>query len=171
MVSLRRIIRRLSIFFRRDRLEREMDEELRTHLEMEIEDNLRTGMEPEEARRRAMIAFGGVERLSESRLPIAVSMGGDQLELVRLVSIVEADGLDIHPFQAKVFGGRDLQALADPRFAFLQRVTHADFQAVLGVGKINDEFPRRSFAADNRKIVVGQFYVSSRGMRSLGNAQ
>jgi putative ABC transport system permease protein len=65
MVSLRRIIRRLSIFFRSDRLEREMDEELRTHLEMEIEDNLRTGMEPEEARRRAMIAFGGVERFKQ----------------------------------------------------------------------------------------------------------
>jgi len=40
----------------------EMDEEIRFHLEMETEKNVRSGMEPREARRRAMIAFGGVER-------------------------------------------------------------------------------------------------------------
>ncbi len=42
-----------------------MEDELRFHLEMETEKNLRAGMSPADARRRAMIAFGGVERFKE----------------------------------------------------------------------------------------------------------
>ncbi|HEX5871224.1 MAG TPA: ABC transporter permease, partial [Longimicrobium sp.] len=38
-----------------------MEEELRFHLEMETEKNLRAGMSEAEARRRALLAFGGVE--------------------------------------------------------------------------------------------------------------
>jgi len=45
--------------------EAEMDEELRFHLEMETKKNLRAGMDAGEARRQAMIAFGGVERFKE----------------------------------------------------------------------------------------------------------
>jgi putative ABC transport system permease protein len=41
--------------------EERMDEEIRFHIEMETEKNLREGMSPAEARRRALLAFGGVE--------------------------------------------------------------------------------------------------------------
>lgn len=51
--------------FGRDRMDAEMDEELRFHLEMETEKNLRKGMNPREARRQALLAFGGVERFKE----------------------------------------------------------------------------------------------------------
>jgi putative ABC transport system permease protein len=77
MVTVRRLLRRLSIFRRKARLEREMDDELRIHLEMEIEDNLRAGMAPEEARREAMIAFGGVERF---KAQAREARGGRSLE-------------------------------------------------------------------------------------------
>lgn len=43
----------------------EVDEELRFHLDREIEANLAAGMSPEEARRRAAIAFGSRERTRE----------------------------------------------------------------------------------------------------------
>ena len=43
----------------------EVDEELRFHLERQIEENVAKGMTPEEARRQAVIAFGGVERARE----------------------------------------------------------------------------------------------------------
>jgi predicted permease len=46
---------------RRGEAEERMDEEIRFHLEMEVEKYLREGMSPEEARRRAVLAFGGVE--------------------------------------------------------------------------------------------------------------
>jgi predicted permease len=42
-----------------------MDQELRFHLEMEIEGNLRRGMSLAEARREAMVSFGGVEKFKE----------------------------------------------------------------------------------------------------------
>jgi hypothetical protein len=46
-------------------MDAEMDEELRFHLDMETRKNLHAGMDPVEARRQAMIAFGGVDRFQE----------------------------------------------------------------------------------------------------------
>ena len=45
----------------REAAEERMDEEIRFHIEMETEKNLGEGMSSEEARRRAVLAFGGVE--------------------------------------------------------------------------------------------------------------
>src|SRR5919198_3024677 len=50
----------------RNRLERELDEEVRFHLEMQIEDNLKAGMNPAEARHAALRSFGGLERMKET---------------------------------------------------------------------------------------------------------
>ncbi|HVS63479.1 MAG TPA: ADOP family duplicated permease [Thermoanaerobaculia bacterium] len=50
---------------RPDEDERELDAELRFHLEMETDKNLASGMSPKEARRRARIDFGGIERTRE----------------------------------------------------------------------------------------------------------
>ena len=46
-------------------MEREMDEEMRFHVEKLTERNLRDGMPPGEARRAALVRFGGVERFKE----------------------------------------------------------------------------------------------------------
>ncbi|HKS30199.1 MAG TPA: ABC transporter permease [Pyrinomonadaceae bacterium] len=61
-----RIWKRLSSLFRKDALERELDEEMRYHLERDIEQNLRSGMSPDEARRAALRAFGGMEQSKEA---------------------------------------------------------------------------------------------------------
>src|SRR5688500_5891480 len=50
---------------RRNQADREMDEEMRFHLEQETRKNEREGMDPAEARRRALVAFGGVDRFTE----------------------------------------------------------------------------------------------------------
>ncbi|MEJ2678595.1 MAG: ABC transporter permease [Gemmatimonadota bacterium] len=50
----------------RKRLDADLDDELRLHIELETEKNVRAGMEPAEARRRALVAFGGVERYREA---------------------------------------------------------------------------------------------------------
>ena len=47
------------------RTHREVDEELQFHLEQQVEANIAAGMTPEEARRQAAIAFGGVEYARE----------------------------------------------------------------------------------------------------------
>ena len=49
----------------KDKVERDMDQELRFHLEMEIEANIKRGMSPPEARRDALLKFGGVEKFKE----------------------------------------------------------------------------------------------------------
>jgi len=51
---------------RRGALERGLDEEMQFHIDQQTEKNLRAGMTPAEARRQALIRFGGVERLKES---------------------------------------------------------------------------------------------------------
>jgi hypothetical protein len=54
-----------STLFRRPRVEREMDEEIRAHIERRAEELERSGVAREQAKRRAQIEFGGVERFKE----------------------------------------------------------------------------------------------------------
>src|SRR5262249_48216694 len=49
----------------KDKVERELDAELRFHLEMEIELNIKKGMSPKQARYVALRNFGGVEKFKE----------------------------------------------------------------------------------------------------------
>ena len=55
----------LRAVLRRADVERDLDREMRAHLELEVEANVRAGMTPHEARRAALVAFGGVERAKE----------------------------------------------------------------------------------------------------------
>ena len=59
MPTLQRMLARL--FRRRD----DFDAELESHLDLHIAENVRAGMTPEEARRRALVALGGVEQTRE----------------------------------------------------------------------------------------------------------
>ncbi len=60
--TLRAVLRPL---WRGRRVEAELDDELAFHLEMETRRNLDRGLDPEEARRQARLAFGGVEAVKE----------------------------------------------------------------------------------------------------------
>jgi putative ABC transport system permease protein len=51
---------------RRDALEGGLDEEIRFHVDQQTAKNRRAGMSPEEARRQALLRFGGLERVRES---------------------------------------------------------------------------------------------------------
>lgn len=63
------MFRKLSGYVRallhKDKVEQDMDNELRFHLEMEIEANVKRGMSLPEARREALLRFGGVEKFKE----------------------------------------------------------------------------------------------------------
>jgi predicted permease len=62
-----RLTRRLHALLRPASLDRELDDEIRLHVEMETDELIRTlGLTREEARRRALVAFGGVERYREA---------------------------------------------------------------------------------------------------------
>ena len=59
--SIRRFFSRLIGITHRHKLLRSLDKELEFHLEMETLENTQQGMRPEEARRHALVALGGVE--------------------------------------------------------------------------------------------------------------
>jgi len=61
-------------------VELEMDEEMRHHLECEIAERVGRGMTPEEARRTALIDFGGVERFKEESRDARTGRGGRLLD-------------------------------------------------------------------------------------------
>jgi putative ABC transport system permease protein len=56
---------RLRALFRRSAMEQELKEELRFHFEHEVEKHKKAGMSDEEAKRRARMAFGGQEQVTE----------------------------------------------------------------------------------------------------------
>jgi putative ABC transport system permease protein len=56
---------RLRGFVQRRAIERRLDDEMRFHLDMLTEQHVRAGLAPAEARRRALIEFGGVERFKD----------------------------------------------------------------------------------------------------------
>src|SRR5215468_12505539 len=68
---LRKLFHRLFASLWRGRAEREMERELRFHLEMETAENIRRGMSEEEARRTALLSFGGVDRTKEDYRDVA----------------------------------------------------------------------------------------------------
>ncbi|OYV72470.1 MAG: hypothetical protein B7Z72_04695 [Gemmatimonadetes bacterium 21-71-4] len=65
---LRRAGRRVRALFHPGVLDAELDEEIRLHVELETEDLMRTrGLSRDDARRQAMVGFGGVERYREAQ--------------------------------------------------------------------------------------------------------
>jgi predicted permease len=62
---MREFVDRLSAFLKRSKHERELDAEMKAHLAFAVDENIAAGMDPAEARRRAMIRFGGVEAAKE----------------------------------------------------------------------------------------------------------
>jgi predicted permease len=78
-----------------DRGDRDFAEELQSHLDHHIDDNIRAGMTPVEARRRAVIALGGIERTKEAvrdrrTLPVIDSLIRDVRHGVR--SLIKSPG-------------------------------------------------------------------------------
>ena len=60
-----KLFKRVQALLHKDRMERELDDEVRFHLEMQVERNLKKGMNPEEARYAALRNFGGVDQIKE----------------------------------------------------------------------------------------------------------
>lgn len=57
---------RFRSLFRRDRVEQDLDDEIRDHLERQTDANIASGMTRDEARYAALRAFGGVDQRKEA---------------------------------------------------------------------------------------------------------
>jgi predicted permease len=62
---MKEALRRIWSIATRQRIEDGLDEEIRFHIEQQTDKNLRAGMTPAEARRQALVKFGGVEHVKE----------------------------------------------------------------------------------------------------------
>lgn len=62
----RQLLNRLLSLFRHEQLDRDLDVEMSAHLELAVEENLRRGLSPSEARRQALLRFGGAQQAKES---------------------------------------------------------------------------------------------------------
>jgi len=63
---LRQSLQRFVALFRLTQLDQDLEAEMASHLELAIEENLRSGMPPAEARRQALIHFGGTQQAKEN---------------------------------------------------------------------------------------------------------
>ena len=63
----KQLAHRLRSSFADSRMDRELEAEMAAHLELAMEENLRRGLSPEEARRQALLRFGGVEQAKQQQ--------------------------------------------------------------------------------------------------------
>ncbi len=66
MGALKSVRLRLRALLGKRAVERDLDDELRFHVDLETDKNIRAGMAPADARRRAALAFGGLEATKEA---------------------------------------------------------------------------------------------------------
>jgi len=66
MNSLLSFFQRLRNLFRQDDLDRDLAAEISTHIDLAVEENLKNGLSPKEARRQALIQFGGTQQAKEN---------------------------------------------------------------------------------------------------------
>jgi predicted permease len=90
MRQIRASLLRLLGTFGTSRRERELADELESHLQLHIDDNIRAGMAPAEARRHALLKFGGMEAVKEQHrdrggFPALRHIGQDLRFAVRLL--------------------------------------------------------------------------------------
>ena len=67
MAWLRQTAARFRALFRAPALDRELDAEMTSHLEFAVAENLERGLSPDEARRQALLHFGGTQQARESQ--------------------------------------------------------------------------------------------------------
>ena len=90
MKSLRRFRNRLLNSAARAAQEERLREEIAEHIALQTEENLCAGLSPVEARRQAMLKFGGVEAMkqdyrAERGLPLIENLLGDLRNAARAI--------------------------------------------------------------------------------------
>ena len=79
MSQLRRATERWHAFLNKRALDADLDAEMEAHLRMAIEENMDRGMPSEEARRQALVRFGGLTQAKEHHRETRGLMGLDTL--------------------------------------------------------------------------------------------
>ncbi|CAN5855186.1 ABC transporter permease [soil metagenome] len=145
--------RRLRSIARRDALEDGLDEEIRFHLDQQTEKNRRAGMSPDEARRHAVLKFGGVDGVKERtrdefRPSLLEDTGRDLRQGIRLLR--RAPGLTAAALLTLALGiGATSAIFSVVRTVMLQPLPYADPDRVVAVWETNRSGDRNVIAPAN----------------------
>ena len=72
------LFRRIGNLFRRNRIDSDIDAELKAHIAMRTDDNIASGMTAEQARRNALVRFGNTTSTHEHIAATDVALGLDR---------------------------------------------------------------------------------------------
>ena len=79
MSWIKRILGKFHSSFANSQMDGDLDAEMASHLEMAIEENIKKGMSAEDARRQALIRFGGIEQAKQHQRNVRGFQGFDIL--------------------------------------------------------------------------------------------
>ena len=149
--TLRRAAARLSgLLFRRRARERDLADEIESHLALHIDDNLRRGLAPEEARRQALVALGGIEAMKEAyRDQRTVPIVEHTVQDIRLAlrQLVKSPGLAATAILVLALGmGGCLAVFGFVEAALLRPLPYADPDRLVDVMETNPQFPRSNLS-------------------------
>ncbi len=184
MSALKALRARLrSAFFRRA-ADQSLSEEIRFHLAMETERLVREGVAPGEARRRAYVAFGGVERYVEEardgrRLGWVESVWRDLRHALR--RLARSPGFALAVILSLALGvGANASVFALIRGVLLRPLPYAHPDRLVSIGRPNDgrtnwvSFPddAEAWRRGARTLVAVAKFMDTRGaVRGVGTAE
>ena len=153
--AARRTLTRLGGLFRHRARERELAAELESHLAMHVEDNLRRGLPPDEARRQALIALGGVEAMKEAyRDQGTVPLVEHTIQDVRLAlrQLGKSPGLAVTAIVVLALGmGSCLTVFGFVEAALLRPLPYRDPGRLLAVTESLAQMPRANLSYEDYK--------------------
>jgi putative ABC transport system permease protein len=145
--------KRIRSLGRRDALESGLDDEIRFHIEKQTEKNRRAGMSPQEARRQALVRFGGVEGVKEStRDEIRPALLEDSLRDLRhnFRMLRRAPGFTITALLTLALGiGATSAVFSVVRTVMLEPLPYPEPDRVVAVWEVNRAGSRNVIAPAN----------------------
>jgi predicted permease len=137
------LLDRISNLFSREKLAREIDDELQSHIEMRVSDNIAAGMSSEKARRDALLRFGNPtitkERVAASDAALTLeSIGMDVRYAVR--RLAKSPGFSITAILTLALGIGATTAIFSCAYALLLR--SLPFQQADRIVTINETHPQ-----------------------------
>ena len=185
MALLREILCRLLSVFRKRKQDGRLDEELQCHLEMLIEASLRAGLSPEEARRQARFALGGLEQTKEAYrdqrgIPFIETALRDLRYAFRLMR--RSPGFTATAVLTLVVGiGANTTVFSIADAVLIRPLPYRDPDRIVALGNDNRIMAQREFLDEeiyralrersDTIAAVAQFYVQNLELTGAGNPE
>ncbi len=151
----RSLTRVAGLVFRRRARERAFADEIDSHLALHIDDNLRRGLSPDEARRQARLALGGVEAMKEAyRNQGTVPVVEHTVQDIRLAlrQLIKSPGLAATAILVLALGmGGCLAVFGFVEAALLRPLPYRDPARLLAVTESLPQMPRANLSYQDYK--------------------